>query len=109
MVWHVLKTYQMPERERANRFARWFVAAKSPMTWGAFEMGDTYAREVTGYGRLVAADEAWREAYGRGDVPSVAEYLATREACRAGARPSQGGRHPARQRGERSTRKERHN
>ncbi len=80
MVWHVLKTYQMPERERENRFARWFVAAKSPMTWGAFEMGDTYAREVTGYGRLVAADAAWREAYGRGDVPSVADYLATREA-----------------------------
>ena len=80
MVWHILKTYQMPERERENRFARWFVAAKSPMTWGAFEMGDTYAREVTGYGRLVAADAAWREAYGRGDVPSVADYLATREA-----------------------------
>lgn len=80
MVWHVLKTYQMPERERENRFARWFVAAKSPMTWGAFEMGDTYAREVTGYGRLVAADSAWREAYGRGDVPSIADYLATREA-----------------------------
>jgi hypothetical protein len=43
-------------------------------------MGDTYKREVTGYGRLVAADPAWREAYGRSDVPSVADYLATREA-----------------------------
>ena len=80
MAWHVLKTYQMPERERENKFARWFVAAKSPMTWGSFEMGDTYKREVTGYGRLVAADPAWREAYGRSDVPSVADYLATREA-----------------------------
>lgn len=80
MVWHVCKTYKAPESEAKDPHARWFVWAKSPMTWGSFEGGDTYAREVKRYGRLVAADAAWREAYGRGDVPSVADYLATREA-----------------------------
>jgi hypothetical protein len=38
------------------------VAAKSENTWGEFEMGDTYAKEVITYGRLVAATPEWLEA-----------------------------------------------
>ena len=62
--WRVLKTYKTPANERKNDYSRWFVAAKSPHTWGEFEMGDTYAKEVVTYGRLVAAEPEWLEAYG---------------------------------------------
>ena len=46
-VWHVLKKYQRPEKELTNPNARWFVAAKSPYTYGSWEYGDTYVREIT--------------------------------------------------------------
>jgi len=62
--WRILKTYKTPANERKNDYSRWFVAAKSPHTWGDFEMGDTYAKEVVTYGRLVAAEPEWLEAYG---------------------------------------------
>ena len=44
--WRVLKRYQSPDAERANPYARWFVAVKSPLTYGSWEMGDTYIREI---------------------------------------------------------------
>jgi len=36
-----------------NQFARWFCAVKSPMTYGSWEMGDVYARDVKTYGERV--------------------------------------------------------
>lgn len=72
--WRVLKTYKMVRNEDA--YARWLVAAKSEATHGSLELGDTYAIEVKRYGRLVAADPAWVEAYDiRPGVPTPAEYL----------------------------------
>jgi hypothetical protein len=56
LVWHVCKTYKQPKSETGDLYARWFVWAKSPMTYGEFEGGDTYASEVRNYGRLVAAE-----------------------------------------------------
>jgi len=44
--WRVLKRYQSPDAERANPYARWFVAVKSPMTYGSWEMGDSYISEI---------------------------------------------------------------
>ena len=44
--WHVLKKYQHPDKEADNPYARWFVAAKSPYTYGSWEMGDTYVSEI---------------------------------------------------------------
>ncbi len=44
--WRVLKRYQSPDAERANPYARWFVAVKSPLTYGSLEYGDTYIREI---------------------------------------------------------------
>ena len=44
--WRVLKRYQSQDAERANPYARWFVAVKSPLTYGSWEMGDTYVREI---------------------------------------------------------------
>jgi hypothetical protein len=52
LVWHVCKTYKQPKSETGDLYARWFVWAKSPMTYGDFEGGDTYASEVRNYGRL---------------------------------------------------------
>jgi len=88
MTWHVCKTYKTPASEAKDAYARWFVWAKSPMTYGDFEGGDTYAAEVRRYGHLVAADPMWLEAqgvtaaqaarmnFGHG-IPTPAEYLAS--------------------------------
>jgi hypothetical protein len=75
MVWHVCKTYKQPKSETGDMYARWFVWAKSPMTYGEFEGGDTYASEVRRYGRLVAAEPEWQDAYDTRKVPTPAEYL----------------------------------
>lgn len=71
--WRILKTYKMVKNE--GSYARWFVAAYSDATGAGGDMGDTYAIEVKRYGRLVAADPAWQEAYDTRPVPTVAAYL----------------------------------
>ena len=49
-VYRVLKKYQRPDKEAENPYARWLVAAKSPYTHGAWEMGDTYVSEIKQHG-----------------------------------------------------------
>jgi hypothetical protein len=44
--WRVLKKYQSPEKEKENPYARWFCAVKSPMTYGDWEYGDTYVKDI---------------------------------------------------------------
>ena len=44
--WRVLKKWQKPSKEKENPYARWFCAVKSPNTYGSWEYGDTYVREV---------------------------------------------------------------
>jgi hypothetical protein len=61
--WRVLKTYKTPANEARDKYARWMVAAKSPNTFGSFEMGDTYAVDILTYGRLIAATPEWIEAH----------------------------------------------
>jgi hypothetical protein len=61
--WRILKTYQSVEKERDNPYARWFVAAKSPLTYDSWEFGDTYAKEVEQYGQLTSATNTWLEEY----------------------------------------------
>ena len=75
MVWHVIKTYKQPSSEAKDPYARWFVWAKSPMTYGDFEGGDTYRQEVMRYGTLVAADALWQAAYNTRLLPTTEEYL----------------------------------
>lgn len=60
----VLKTYQHPEKERQNPYARWMVAVKTDATYGYFDIGDNYIRDAL-YGnlRLVMADDGWLEHY----------------------------------------------
>jgi len=50
--WRVLKHYQAPEKERANPLARVLVAAKSPATFGSWEYGDTYLKDIPGASRV---------------------------------------------------------
>ena len=50
-------------KEEADPCARGLVAAKSPMSYGSWDMGDTYAREVLKDGQLVAATDQWKEEY----------------------------------------------
>jgi hypothetical protein len=52
--WRVLKKWQTPDKECNNPYARWFCAVKSPMTYGSWEYGDTYVKDVVGmYTRMV--------------------------------------------------------
>jgi len=55
------RTYKHGANE--DDFSRWFIAAKSDATFGSFELGDTYARDVLNYGLLVAATPEWLEQY----------------------------------------------
>jgi|TARA_R110000824_G_scaffold1064_3_gene5878 hypothetical protein len=48
--WRVLKKYQKPSLEAKNPYARWFCAVKSDMTYGSFELGDTYVNDIKTYG-----------------------------------------------------------
>ena len=65
--WRVLKTYKTPKSEAKDPYARWFVAAKSPMTFGSWELGDTYKSEVMRYGRISEATPEFYEAY-KGEI-----------------------------------------
>ena len=47
--WRVLKRYQKPANEAKNEYARWLVAARSPMTYGEWEIGDTYISDIRKY------------------------------------------------------------
>ena len=42
----LLKTYQIPSNEQKNQYARWFVAVRSDHTYGSFDMGDSYIRDL---------------------------------------------------------------
>jgi len=60
----LLKTYQIPTKERENVYARWFVAVKTPMTYGSYDMGDSYIREATLGLTLTYASPEFKEQYG---------------------------------------------
>ena len=44
--WRILKKWQSPSKEANNPYARWFCAVKSPMTFGGWDYGDTYVKDV---------------------------------------------------------------
>ena len=51
--YRVLKKYKNPKSESQDPFARWFTAAKSEATFGSWEYGDTYVRDILSTGRRV--------------------------------------------------------
>ena len=60
----LLKTYPKPERENKNPYAKWFVAVRSDHTYGSYDMGDSYIREVLQDMTLKQADPLFTEQYG---------------------------------------------
>lgn len=46
-VWRVLKKWQIDDNKPD---ARWFVAVKSPMTYGLYDLGDEYTANIKKYG-----------------------------------------------------------
>ena len=59
----VLKTYKLAENEEEDQYARWYTVAKSPMTFGSWEYGDAYIKEITDNFTLVEASDEWKAAY----------------------------------------------
>ena len=51
--YRILKKYQTTKKESENPFARWCTAAKSEATFGSWEYGDTYVRDILSTGRRV--------------------------------------------------------
>lgn len=57
--WRVVKKYQTPSKEKANRFARWMVYTKSPFTYDSFEgPADSYVRDIRRGGRRTFVDRS---------------------------------------------------
>ena len=52
--YRILKKYQTPKGEAENPFARWFTAAKSEATFGSWEYGDTYVKDIVSSGRRIS-------------------------------------------------------
>ena len=62
--WKILKTYQKKDNEDKNKYARWFTACKSPMTYDRWEYGDAYIKEILDVNpELISATEEWKETY----------------------------------------------
>lgn len=60
--WRVLKAYKSLASELKDPCARWFCAVRSPMTFGSWEYGDTYCRDVPrDIGLLNALGQRYRE------------------------------------------------
>ena len=48
--YRVLKKYKSPENEAKDPLARWHTAAKSDATFGNWEYGDMYAKDIISTG-----------------------------------------------------------
>lgn len=51
--WRVLKHYKSEEGEAKDPFARVFTGAMSPATYGSWEYGDMYLKDLQKYAELV--------------------------------------------------------
>ncbi len=49
--WYVVKTYQHPDTE--DGYSRWFCYVSSPHTFGGFDLGDVYRKDVLNNARLL--------------------------------------------------------
>ena len=62
--WRVLKTYQRKDKEDINPNASWFVAVRTPMTHGGWDMGDTYIKDIMKDNpELIQATPEWSKTY----------------------------------------------
>ena len=56
--YRILKKYKNPEREAKDPLARWFTAAKSDATFGNWEYGDMYVKDIVSTGHRLDDLEA---------------------------------------------------
>ena len=47
--WRILKAYKSRQSETIDPYSRWFMAVKSPFTYGSYELGDGYVAELIPY------------------------------------------------------------
>jgi len=59
----LLKAYQIPSKENGNPYAKWFVAVKSDMTHGSYDMGDSYIKDAVRGLNLTYASDAYKQQY----------------------------------------------
>tara|TARA_Y100000593_G_C4242608_1_gene302960 strand:+ start:790 stop:1047 length:258 start_codon:yes stop_codon:yes gene_type:complete len=52
--YRVLKKYKSPKGESEDPLARWYTAAKSEATFGSWEYGDTYVKDIVSSGKRIA-------------------------------------------------------
>jgi hypothetical protein len=52
--WKILKAYSTGQKARLDRYARYFCAVQSPMTFGGWDFGDVYVHEIPGSSRALA-------------------------------------------------------
>lgn len=57
--YRILKVNQAPENAAKNQYASAFCAVKSPMTFGSFDLGDTYLNDISGV--LVSGPDILKE------------------------------------------------
>ena len=64
--WRVLKTNQRKDKEDTNPNASWFVAVRTPMTYGGWDLGDTYVNDIMEHNpELIQATEEWNKTYNK--------------------------------------------
>jgi len=62
--WKLLKAYKSPQSEEKDPHARWFVGAKSPATFGSYELGDDYKKSILDQNPLlISSSEAFKKSY----------------------------------------------
>jgi len=61
--WYVVKTYQHPDNE--DGYSRWFCYVSSPHTFGGFDLGDVYRKDVLENARLLNGTDEWIVNYSR--------------------------------------------
>jgi len=52
--WRVLKKWQADDNKP---YARWFCGVKSPFTYGRFELGDVYVKDIKGHAMKVSGEK----------------------------------------------------
>ncbi|MCC7144264.1 MAG: hypothetical protein IT349_19385 [Candidatus Eisenbacteria bacterium] len=51
--WKVLKLYKSPESSLKDPFSRAFCAVSSPHTFGSYDLGDVYVKDIPGLDRVL--------------------------------------------------------
>jgi hypothetical protein len=66
--WRVLKKWQVDDDKP---YARWFCAVKSPFTYGKYDMGDVYVKDIKENAQKVEGDEAYKEDFARDEEGKI--------------------------------------